>query len=166
MKLRKIYISIATILFTVFTSGLLNGCKEKVEEKVLTQKVSFTKEGEARLIKAETDSLITKLDIEIADDEYQTQTGLMYRSGMEDSQGMLFVFGNEEPRSFYMKNTEFALDIIFLDANRRIVSIQKNAKPRDPTSLPSEGPAQYVLEVNAGLSDQWDLEPGDKVDWK
>lgn len=140
-------------------------CKEKTEEKVLTKKVVFTKEGTLTLKKAETDALIASLNIEIADDEYQTQTGLMYRQSMLDSEAMLFIFEDEAPRAFYMKNTEFPLDIIFIAADNTVVSIQKNAKPLNKTSLPSEGPAQYVLEVNAGLTDQWNLEQGDRVEW-
>ena len=64
-----------------------------------------------------------------------------------------------------MKNTEFALDIIFLDSEQKIVSIQQNAKPLDPTSLPSEGPAKYVLEGNAGLSEKWGLQSGDRIEF-
>ena len=64
-----------------------------------------------------------------------------------------------------MKNTKFALDIIFADKNKKIVSIQKNTTPDDLTSLPSEGPAQYVLEVVAGLSDRLGLEKGDILEW-
>jgi hypothetical protein len=62
-----------------------------------------------------------------------------------------------------MKNTEIPLDIIYLNADKEIVNIQKNAKPFDETSLTSEAPSQYVLEVNAGLSDAWKLEKGDKI---
>jgi uncharacterized membrane protein (UPF0127 family) len=62
-----------------------------------------------------------------------------------------------------MRNTQIPLDIIYFDVNRTIVSIQKNAKPFDETSLPSEGPAKYVLEINAGLSSEWKLEKGDKI---
>ena len=87
----------------------------------------------------------------------------MYRTSMQQDGGTLFIFEDERPRSFYMKNTQFALDIIYLDAAQKVVSIQKNAQPMDPTSLPSEGNAKYVLEVNAGLSDQWNLEKGDMM---
>lgn len=141
-------------------------CKEKIEEKSLTQEVLFTKDGELKLIKSENDSIIINLDIEIADTEYKTETGLMYRNSMDENQAMLFVFNDERPRSFYMKNTAIALDIIYLNTNKEIVSIQKNAKPYDKTSLPSNANAKYVLEVNAGLSDKWQLKNGDKVDWK
>lgn len=131
------------------------------ESKSLTKEISFTKEGELTLLKAENDSIIAKLDIEIADDEYSTQTGLMYRHSMAKNQGMLFIFKDSRQRSFYMKNTEIPLDIIYFDSEKRLASIQKNAKPFDETSLPSENVSQFVLEVNAGLTDKWKLQKGD-----
>ena len=153
-------------LAIIGTSLLFTNCVEKKEaNKVITKKISFTKEGELTLIKAESDSIIKKINVEFADDDYETQTGLMYRQSMEDNQGMLFIFENEIRRSFYMKNTEFALDIIFINMNKEIVSIQKNAQPLDHTSLPSDAPAMYVLEINAGLSDTWGLVPGDTIEW-
>jgi len=78
---------------------------------------------------------------------------------------MLFVFKDLRQRSFYMKNTEIPLDIIYLNSEKEIVSIQKNAKPFDETSLPSETVSQYVLEVNAGLSEKWNLEKNDKIEY-
>ncbi len=87
----------------------------------------------------------------------------MYRNSMEQDQGMLFIFEKEEPRGFYMKNTNIPLDLIFLDSENKIVSISKNAKPKSLETIPSEEPAQYVLEVNAGLSDQWNLTLGDSL---
>jgi len=141
-------------------------CKEKQkEEKVLTKEVKFTKEGQLTIKKAKTDSIIATLDIEFADDDYETQTGLMYRSSMAENRAMLFIFDDETPRSFYMKNTQFALDIIYLNGEKKIVSIQKDAKPLDESSLPSEENAKYVLEVNAGLSERWRLEKGDIIEF-
>jgi len=159
--MKRIIVSALFVSFLVFGYS----CKNSSEEKVLTREVSFKKEAEATLKKTISDSIVANLDIEIADDEYQTQTGLMYRKSMLDSQGMLFVFDDETMRSFYMKNTEFALDIIFINSSKEVVSIQKNAKPLDPTPLPSEGISKYVLEVNAGLSDKWNLQKGDKLSW-
>lgn len=157
-------------LFTISSFGILCltniACNE--EQKNTTVKpvvISFKKEGELLLKKAASDSLIKTLDIEIADDEYSTQTGLMYRKSMKNSQGMLFVFPDSDYRSFYMKNTEIPLDIIYISEDFRIVGIQKNAKPFDETSLPSEAPAKYVLEINAGLSDAWNLEKGDYIEF-
>jgi uncharacterized membrane protein (UPF0127 family) len=145
----------------------LTSCKEERKSSEVKQvKVTFKKEGELQLKKATTDSLLVTLDIEIADDEYATQTGLMYRSNMNNKHGMLFIFPDTDYRAFYMKNTEFPLDIIFIAEDRTIVSIQKNAQPMNESSLPSEAPVKYVLEVNAGLSDTWTLEKGDKIAFK
>ncbi len=159
--MKKILIS-AAIVGSILT---FYNCKDNTssENKSLTKEITFTKEGELTLQKAVSDSTIAKLDIEIADDEYSTQTGLMYRHSMAENQGMLFVFNDSRQRSFYMKNTEIPLDIIYCNSEKKIVSIQKNAKPFDETSLPSDAASQYVLEVNAGLSDKWKLEKGDKI---
>ena len=148
------------------TAMLIFSCGDgKKNTENLVKEVTFTKEGELSLYSLQdtVPTLISKLDIEIADDDYQIQTGLMYRKSMQKDRGMLFIFPNESPHSFYMKNTEFALDIIFIDAKQKIVSIQKNAQPLDERSLPSEGPAQYVLEVNAQLTDEWNLQKGDSI---
>ncbi|MCX7551988.1 DUF192 domain-containing protein [Xanthomarina sp. F2636L] len=150
-------IAISTMVF-----GITSSCKD--DKKIIkTTEVPFTKEGELTLYKSDTDSIVSQLEIEIADNEYETQTGLMYRTSMKENQGMLFVFEDERPRSFYMKNTQFALDLIYLDTNKFIVSFQENAQPLDESSLPSNAAAKYVLEVNAGLVNKWQLEVGDKM---
>jgi uncharacterized membrane protein (UPF0127 family) len=154
---------IAAVLLSMMLQSY--SCKETSENKNLTKEVTFTKEGELTLKKATNDSIVAILDIEFANTEYETQTGLMYRRSMQNDRGMLFIFENEIRRSFYMKNTEFALDIIFINSDHEIVSIQKNAKPFDKSSLPSDAPAKYVLEINAGLSDQWGLEAGDLIEF-
>lgn len=161
--MKKAFIS-AAIAGSILT---FYNCKDNAnsENKSLTKEITFTKEGELTILKADNDSIIAKLDIEIADDEYSTQTGLMYRHSMAENQGMLFVFKDLRQRSFYMKNTEIPLDIIYLNSEKEIVSIQKNAKPFDETSLPSETVSQYVLEVNAGLSEKWNLEKNDKIEY-
>ena len=159
--LKVIALSITSLCFATITS-----CKkDKKDSTVKPVVITFKKEGSLQLKKAATDSIISTLDIEIADDAYQTQTGLMYRDSMKDNQGMLFIFPNSDYRSFYMKNTKIPLDIIYIDEALTIVSIQKDAKPFNETSLPSEAPAKYVLEVNAGLSSTWHLEKGDVIEF-
>lgn len=156
------------IILIISLSGVLIGfqsCDEKKNDKVLTKEVTFTKEGELQLKRSASDSLLVTLDIEFAETDYETQIGLMYRHSMEDHQSMLFIFDKDEPRSFYMKNTEFPLDIIFINSKKEIVGIQKDAKPFNKSSLPSGAPAMYVLEVNAGLSDSWGLKVGDLIEW-
>jgi uncharacterized membrane protein (UPF0127 family) len=142
---------------------LIFGCKEESKTVVAPIKISFNKEGTLQLYKSGTDSIISTFDIELAEDEYETQTGLMHRGSMQNNQAMLFIFPNVQMRSFYMKNTLIPLDIIYLDENKKVVSIQKNAKPMDESSLPSAAPAKYVLEINGGLSDQLNIIEGDSI---
>jgi len=151
-----------------FIIGMLifQSCKEESKKVIKTEPVAFKKEGELTIFKSETDSVIVPLNIEIADSEYETQTGLMYRQSMENEQGMLFVFSDVAMHSFYMKNTEFPLDLIFIKENMSIGSFQENAQPLSESSLSSKVPVKYVLEVNAGLVAKWALKVGDSVAYK
>ncbi|SKB58964.1 hypothetical protein SAMN05660776_1944 [Salegentibacter holothuriorum] len=155
------------IFAAVLTASLLFSCKDDntTETTIETEEITFTKEGEATLLKPNGDT-IKQIDIEIADNSYERETGLMYRESMEDEQGMLFIYNNEAPRAFYMKNTYIALDIIYFASDSTAVSFQKNAQPQDETSLPSGEPAQFILEINAGLADDWNIEVGDKIDFE
>jgi uncharacterized protein len=158
--MKKNLIKLGTLAF--FLNLTFTSCEEDKETKVIeTEPITFSKEGELYLIEASGDTL-QKLDIELAETEYEKQTGLMYRESMEKHQGMLFIYQDERVRSFYMKNTYIPLDILYYDADSTLVSIQKNATPRDETSLPSEGPAKFVLEINGGLSDEWNIESGNR----
>lgn len=149
-----------TFLLGVF---LMQSCKERQEKPTITPvKIEFKHEGNLQLI----DSLGTvkqELKIELADNDFEHQTGLMYRKQMDTNKGMLFIFEEIRIRSFYMKNTYIPLDIIYINSDNTIINIVKNAEPLNESSLPSEAPAKYVLEINAGLSDKWQLSPGDKV---
>ncbi|WGD33833.1 DUF192 domain-containing protein [Olleya sp. YS] len=157
------YIKSSLLILCVTLVVNLTSCKE---EKVIEPiKVDFKKEGELTLFKGTTDTIIKVFNIEIAKTDYDIQTGLMYRDSMKDNQGMLFVFNDVRERSFYMKNTRIPLDLIFFDHNKRIVSFQENAKPMDESSLPSNTPAQFVLEVNAGTAQKLLLDVGDKMDY-
>ncbi len=141
-------------------------CKDTATKVVKTAPITFKKEGELSVFRKGTDSLLARLDIEIADTDYETQTGLMYRNTMEKGQGMLFVFPEEAMHSFYMKNTKIPLDLIFIRADKKVGSITENAQPLDEKGLSSVVPVQYVLEVNAGLAAQWGLQRGDSIAYR
>ena len=146
---------------------LCTSCKKDTPQNQSSTpiQVEFTKEGELSIFKQDSDSLIAQFDIEIAKTEYETQRGLMDRYSMKSNQGMLFIFPNSQPRSFYMKNTYIALDIIYVDSAKKIASFQENAKPLDESSLPSNAPAQYVFEINGGLVQSLSLQVGDRIDF-
>lgn len=151
------------IIYLFASFLILQSCKEESKKVIKTEPVVFTKEGELQIFNMGTDSILTKIDIEIAETSYETETGLMYRKGMEEHQGMLFIFEDVRLHNFYMKNTEFPLDIVYVKDNMTIASFQENAQPLDEKSLPSKVPVQYVLELNAGLVQKWGLKVGDSI---
>jgi|AntAceMinimDraft_11_1070367.scaffolds.fasta_scaffold74884_2 hypothetical protein len=119
----------------------------------------FVKEGEVTFLRKNGDT-IRKIDVEIAADDAEQARGLMYRPYMPDSVGILFIFDNAEPQAFWMKNTHLLLDIIYVGADKKIVSIQKYARPYSEESLPSFADALYVVEV---ITDRYGIEAGDQI---
>lgn len=104
--------------------------------------------------------------VEIADTPEKHARGLMYRRCLEPGHGMLFVFADEEVRSFWMKNTLVSLDLIFLNGDKQVVDLFGSVPPcrADPCpSYTSALPARYVLEIAGGLARKLKLEIGDKI---
>ncbi|MFC6656249.1 DUF192 domain-containing protein [Roseibium salinum] len=100
---------------------------------------------------------------EIAATSEQRARGLMFREEMAADHGMLFIFEGESNRSFWMKNTPLPLDIIYIDAAGRIVSIAADTTPFSEAVIPSGAPARFVLELNAGTAEKIGIERGDQV---
>ncbi len=140
-------------------------CKDEPKKVVKTEPIVFKKEGELTFIKQKVDTLIAAFDIEFAETDYETQTGLMYRESMAENHGMLFIFPDERMHSFYMKNTAIPLDLIFIKSDSTIASFQENAKPFNEAGLSSQVPVKYVLEVNAGIAEKLLLDVGDKIEF-
>jgi uncharacterized membrane protein (UPF0127 family) len=104
--------------------------------------------------------------VEIAADDAARARGLMDRTELAPGHGMLFVFEDDAPRVFWMKNTKIPLDMLFFDADRRLVSVQHDVPPctADPCPGYSSGaPARYVLELNAGQARTRGVAPGDAM---
>ena len=101
--------------------------------------------------------------VELATTSEKQALGLMFRDSMPQDEGMLFIFPNEAPRSFWMKNTRIPLDIMYFDKNLKMVSVSADTPPCRVTrcpSYPSTGPAMYVLELNAGKAQELGVGPG------
>lgn len=141
----------------------LIACGEKKSEPLIQDTVRFNKEGSVTIVSSAGDTLKSTLEIEFAETDYEIQTGLMYRDKMEKNQGMLFVFKQEAPHSFYMKNTLIPLDLLFIRSDSTIARIAKDALPMDESSIPSGEPVQFVLEIKAGRSEAWGLNTGDRI---
>ena len=108
----------------------------------------------------------TPFQAEIADTPEKHARGLMFRRCLKDGYGMLFVFPDEEVRSFWMKNTLIPLDMIFLNGDRQVVDLFSSVPPcrsADCPSYTSALPARYVLEIAGGLAKKLKLQVGDKI---
>ena len=104
--------------------------------------------------------------VEIADDDAERARGLMFRDELAPDAGMLFLFRQEAPRAFWMRNTRIPLDIIYLDEERTIVAWSLDTPPcrtRNCPNYPSRRAARYVLEVNAGEMERLGVAIGDSV---
>lgn len=102
--------------------------------------------------------------VEIADDDAERARGLMFRDVLAADHGMLFIHEAQEPQAYWMKNTHIPLDILYFDDARRLVSQQRDVPPcsagdRCPP-YPSNAPARYVLELNAGEAQKIGLKDG------
>lgn len=106
----------------------------------------------------------TRIPVEIADDDAERARGLMYRETLPAGHGMVFLHDEEAPQAYWMKNTRIALDILYFSGERRLVSQQRDVPPcsagdRCPP-YPSDAPARYVLELNAGEANSMQLKDG------
>jgi uncharacterized membrane protein (UPF0127 family) len=99
-------------------------------------------------------------NLEIARTHEEQERGLMKRDSMPQDHGMIFVFPSEQVLNFWMKDTRFPLDILFLDGSGKVVSIFQ-MKPYDLSNTSSEQPAQYAIELNAGASKDVGVKAGD-----
>ncbi len=101
----------------------------------------------------------------VADNESRAQ-GLMYRTELLPATGMLFIFPKDGEYSFWMKNTLIPLDILWIDAEQRIVHVKHGVPPCEIEDCPSYSPgvpARHVLEVASGVAAEHGLASGQQV---
>jgi uncharacterized membrane protein (UPF0127 family) len=123
--------------------------------------------ADSRLVSVQTPSG-TAIQVEIADTPQKRATGLMYRDHLKKDHGMLFVFGDAQAWTFWMKNTRISLDLIWMDGKKRVVHIERSVPicTRTDDSCPQYRPnddALYVLEIAGGTVDGYKIEKGSKL---
>jgi uncharacterized protein len=106
---------------------------------------------------------IAAVRVEVADTNVKREVGLMYRKHLDPDAGMVFIFQQPQYLTFWMKNTEIPLDMIFADTSGRIVGIIRNATPFSVELLHVDQMSQFVLEVNGGFCERNGVVPGDYV---
>ncbi len=103
------------------------------------------------------------VEVEIAATHDARTRGLMWRKELADGKGMLFIFKQQQPLTFWMKNTLIPLDMIFIDQELKIAGVVENAEPKTFTSRGVGSPSMFVLEVPGGWAAKKALKPGSTV---
>ena len=107
-----------------------------------------------------------KIAIEVADSNQEKYQGLSNRDSICPDCGMLFVFKPAQKTGFVMRNMKFALDMIGI-RDGKVVAIDKNCQPEAIDKLTvyqNKEAVDYVLEVNAGVSDRLGVRVGDAIE--
>lgn len=87
----------------------------------------------------------------------------MYVEQMDEFEGMLFRHSRSMLITMWMKNTYIPLDMFFIERNGAIINIAKHTTPLSTQRISSSGPAQAILELNAGFADRWNIQTGDRI---
>lgn len=171
---KKLLIYIIGFIFVVLIYIFLSFSGDHTEQipqqeaTLRSSSLDFTKDGELTISDRSRNEIVT-IDVEIVEDSRSLSQGLMYRESMEEHQGMLFIFhpvDQPQERSMWMKNTIIPLDMIFIRQNRTIAHIAENTVPFDESSIHSEEPVSYVLEVNAGFAEKYGIQTNYLVSWR
>jgi len=111
-------------------------------------------------------SKVVTIVIEIAETAEAHRIGLMGRSSLRMTDGMLFIFEQAQVRYFWMKNTPASLDMIFVDPEKRIIHIVESTLPMSQQTYSSQFPAKYVVEVPAGFVKFFKIKTGMHIQWQ
>lgn len=125
--------------------------------------VSAVRAAEVQTLEIVTKSGVKVFSVEIAKTKEEREKGLMFRKELADGRGMLFDFSPQQDVSMWMKNTYVSLDMIFIQADGRILRIAENTEPMSERIISSGGPVTAVLEVVAGTARKDGIAPGDRV---
>ena len=115
-------------------------------------------------------SIVTKdgkshaFTVELAITPRQREQGLMHRREMAQDRGMLFAFGETRQVFMWMKNTYLPLDMLFIAKDGKVRAIKENAEPHSESIIDSQGPIDYVLELNGGTAKRLGIRAGNRVE--
>jgi len=101
--------------------------------------------------------------VEVATTPGQMEQGLMFRRSLAPEAGMIFDFKTPSMATMWMKNTLIPLDMLFVDAQGRIVNIHERAVPQSLDTISAAAPVRGVVELNGGTAARLGIRPGDRV---
>lgn len=124
---------------------------------------SFAAQAQYLPLTIESSGAVHSFAIEVMDTPQERAQGMMFRESLGPDAGMLFIFEETRPVSFWMRNTLIPLDMVFIRENGIIANVHANAIPHDETSVPSDGPVRFVLEIPGGRAAELGIKAGDRV---
>ena len=161
------WLVVSSLVFLSINSYGKKPSSKSIEKTVET--VSDTANHKVKFKKTVIKIKNIKVDVELAETEEQLEYGLMFRDHLSTNQGMLFIFDQERPLSFWMKNTIIDLSIAYFDKNKKIVDIQEmkatSSLDLQIPSYPSKSPALYALEMNARWFEKNHIKVGDTFEF-
>jgi uncharacterized membrane protein (UPF0127 family) len=104
-----------------------------------------------------------RFKVELAETPAQMTQGLMFRTSLAPDAGMLFDYKQPTVATMWMRNTLIPLDMLFVDAQGRIVNIHQRAVPQSLDVIAATAPVRAVIELNGGTASRFGIEPGDRV---
>lgn len=107
-----------------------------------------------------------RFDIYLAVSPPQQRRGLMFVRDLPERTGMLFVYGDEDYRSMWMRNTYIPLDMVFARRDGSITNIAHDTVPLSEKSVVSSEPARFVLELNAGTTGRLAIDEDSRLLWE
>lgn len=125
----------------------------------------FRKEGQLSFLDAQAGKNIIDIDIEIANTTREQLRGLKNRNFLPANAGLLYVYNEPDLKTFTMESIFLSLDFLFINDGQEIIRISKNTHPQSPASIPSGGKVQYVLQVQGGFCDAFNIRVGDHVEF-
>jgi uncharacterized protein len=104
-----------------------------------------------------------RFTVEVAETPAQMEQGLMFRRTMAPDAGMLFDYKTPTVATMWMRNTLIPLDMLFVDAQGRVVNIRERAVPQSLDTIAAAAPVRAVIELNGGTAARLGIAPGDQV---
>jgi uncharacterized protein len=123
----------------------------------------------AHAMRQETLKLITAgavhtINVEVTETAAEKAQGLMFRSRLADTSGMLFFYEEPQEITMWMRNTYIPLDMVFIRADGIVHRIEANTEPLSENIVGSKGDVTACLELAGGAAARLGLKPGDRVE--
>jgi uncharacterized membrane protein (UPF0127 family) len=158
---------VSSLMHAVPVSGTLRGIAGTAILFLLCITMAATAPLKARMTR-ETVTIVTgsgekRIDTEIAATANEKAVGLMFRTTLPDTEGMLFAYDQPLEITMWMKNTYIPLDMVFIKPDGIVHRIEIRTEPLSENIIASQGQVIAVLELAGGAAERLGIKPGDKV---